>query len=637
MIPKTPLPLPPGWKDAETYVDSLLLFATSSALFRNLCGGVHILDFLTREPDLYSTILPAEWRGFFEQHEVSDILDLLLREDIEPLRQRGYRTANGSPEELERGEEEDEDVTTWRNGPFPPRTLLEYIHEIRRHSFTRDFTPSHDRSKLPRHVAVGMKPKKSHEVEHFSRYVASLAEDVKTIRGEADEGGEITHIVDFGSGQNYLGRSLASPPYSKHVIAIERKQQYITGAKGMDVAAKLAKKTVVLRNKKDFRQSGTGKGCEDGVCVSPSATPANDIDTNGESVQEDSSVTVINVVEEENSPDETNNVNASGKDEGSQPQGHMDYVEHEIQDGYLEPIINHIISKPQQGSSSDGDDTSTSNPSSVMVVSLHSCGNLLHHGIRSLTLNPSVTAIAMIGCCYNLMTERLGPQTWKLPSLRSAHARLERTGTTYDPHGFPMSKRLEDYTYPDGSGRGVRLNITARMMAVQAPDNWGSEDSEGFFTRHFYRALLQRVLVDHGVVPKPGISNASDPPRETAGTPLIVGSLRKSAFTSFPAYARAAFGRLVKDEHYGSAVEEKVASLPDDALHQYVDRYWAGKKNLSIVWSLMAFSAGVVEAMIVTDRWQFLREQPSVKDAWVETVFEYSKSPRNLVVVGVKK
>ena len=57
MIVKCPLPVKSGFNDAEAYVESLLSFITSSKLFQNLCGGVHILDFLTKEPDLYSTVL----------------------------------------------------------------------------------------------------------------------------------------------------------------------------------------------------------------------------------------------------------------------------------------------------------------------------------------------------------------------------------------------------------------------------------------------------------------------------------------------------------------------------------------------------------------------------------------------------
>lgn len=63
------------------------------------------------------------------------------------------------------------------------------------------------------------------------------------------------------------------------------------------------------------------------------------------------------------------------------------------------------------------------------------------------------------------------------------------------------------------------------------------------------------------------------------------------------------------------------------------------KKEIAAIWTLMAFSAGVVETMIVVDRWCFLeeyRERGVVKECWVESVFDFGISPRNLVVVGVK-
>jgi hypothetical protein len=95
--------------------------------------------------------------------------------------------------------------------------------------------------------------------------------------------------------------------------------------------------------------------------------------------------------------------------------------------------------------------------------------------------------------------------------------------------------------------------------------------------------------------------------------------------------------KLVQDPHYGKLIEQKLRGFSDAQLEAYVETYKDSKKNLSIVWSLMAFSAAVVESLIVTDRWLFLREHDAVKDCWVEPVFEYSQSPRNLVVVGVKK
>lgn len=500
-----------------------------------------------------------------------------------------------------------------------------------------------------------MKTKKYHEVAHFSRYVDSLCAVVDEQRGD-----NLTHVVDFGSGQSYLGRTLASPPYNRHIVAIERKHQFINGAKDMDIYAQLAeKKKVRMYNAKTDKC----RKCEDpqapeaaepdvpsqqpGTLESvPSEDPAeNDDDVSMVNVFRDISLTPgeIGFAPVHNDP----NGKLAKKESAApaQPRGVMDYIEHEIKDGYLEPIIKDVIEAPSAGNAGNSVDAIGENdndkPSDarVMVISLHSCGNLLHHGVRSLVVNPSVKAIAMIGCCYNLVTERLGPATYKLPILRSMHPRLTQDAVAYDPHGFPMSKRLEEFEHD--SGAGVKLNITARSMSLQAPYNWGREDSENFFTRHFYRTLLQRILVDRGIVEKPetpedlyGTDESSD---FKTGNPLIVGSLRKAAFTSFSAYARAATTKLSRDPHFGEKVTAGMADLTEEELTHYVEKYWHAKKKLSVVWTLMAYSSALVEAIIVVDRWQFLREDDCVQDCWVEPVFDYGESPRNLAVIGIKK
>jgi hypothetical protein len=213
--------------------------------------------------------------------------------------------------------------------------------------------------------------------------------------------------------------------------------------------------------------------------------------------------------------------------------------------------------------------------------------------------------------------------------------------------------------------KGVRLNITARMMAVQAPFNWGVADSELFFTRHFYRALLQRIFLDRGVVSAPldeqglvgGAVSANGhtsqvnwtPPNgrgpglssDGTTTPLTIGTLRRFAYNDFVSYVRAALAKLTAENSFcavdPSFIKTKMDGLTDDDIRNYELNYAERKKELSVMWSLMAFSAGVVEAVVVTDRYLWLKEQEEVEDAWVEPVFEYKYSPRNLVVVGIKK
>jgi len=693
MGPNQPLPIDSAWQSTDEYINSLLTFVSSSELFRNLCGGVHVLDFLTRKPDLYTWILPEDWRRWFEEVEVDNVLDLLLREDLDQ-----FQASDGS-------------CSTWEGHASPPRTLVEYVSMVRRHSLNRTFSPrqpKHDLETLPRHVAVGMKPKKIHEVAQVAAFVDELSHHLaarkvqgdsphrRTPNGHAREAHDSPEVdtsatvVDFGSGQNYLGRTLACPPYNKKVIAIEQRHHNVEGARGMDVSAHLAKKQKNMINKKEWKAQWEAsrrspQSCETSQLKSEheatgiseaelkdmeARVPMLSLEQNGTSCTTELTHSLKKTVNEHmagstadaNTVAVGNDSSGIGSEAANLPSrtGPILYVEKELSSGDLSDIL------------------SPKSPPSI-VVSIHSCGNLTHHGLRALTLNASVRAVALIGCCYNLLTERLGPPTFKLPSLRSNHPRLEATSTAYDPHGFPMSKRLEDFTFPvkvcsahdplphdtpkesrryynlngemqeiDATGKGVRLNITARMMAVQAPHNWTPKESEAFFTRHYYRALLQRMLLDLGVVkmstpastPDIEIAGGTLSGKDETGSPLIIGTLRKSCFANLESYVRGAVDKLIKDPKDGTAIANKTKCLFENdgqMIKQYKQDYAYAKKHLSIIWSLMAFSASVVESTILVDRWLWLKEQEEVEDAWVEAVFDYKQSPRNMVVVGIKK
>ncbi|KAI9857045.1 MAG: hypothetical protein M1813_008651 [Trichoglossum hirsutum] len=689
MTPLSPLPHSGDFSDSEVYVGSLLNFATSSDIFQTLCGGVHILDFFTREPDLYATVLPYSWREWFQEWGVEDVLDLLMRENLDQF-------ATLSPDTVVEGQQYQEPGSagvSWRGRPNPPASLLCYIRDVRKHLLRRDFRApalsglgSAGQCNLTRKIAVGMKPKKIHEVQNFSQYVDKLASEISR-----DASNEITHLVDFGSGQNYLGRALASHPYHRHIVAVEGKRHNIEGAKSMDVTARLAEKEKLMRHKREYRSqiglSNSGGEAFDSYSTTPGVFPKRPGAKAATEAMASPSLREAEVLHL--------------SDEGK---GSVQYIEHMIDGADLSPVVRQIrgISRvadrgdtaeiierralvkcdgpnslgneqglekhlppgsdvykvepvdapkavnggsrfvPPQQSHADIP-VSLSPPQSLMIISLHSCGNLVHHALRSLVLTPSVTAVAVIGCCYNLMTERLGPPTYKLPTLRPRpNPRVVATSAACDPAGFPMSERLS--TYPHKHGQGIRLNITARMMAVQAPQNWTPADSADFFTRHFFRALLQRIFLDRGVVSAPSepddtVGGCPTNPDAMGTEPVIVGSLCKACYKSFTSYVRGAVAKLSSNDPVrGPIVASLMSGLSDDEIDGYHTRYLPRKRDLSIVWSLMAFSAGVVEAIVVVDRWLFLKEQGDVvKDAWVETVFDYQQSPRNLVVVGVKK
>ncbi|KAM3078198.1 hypothetical protein ACMFMF_004605 [Clarireedia jacksonii] len=610
MPPAKPIPYPDDFSHEDEYVDSLLHFASTSTIFQTLCGGVHILDFFTREPSLYHKVIPPEWQAWLLSCPSMTLLDLLMRDDLSLAREDS-----------------------------PPASLLAYIRSIRSHSLTRAVPAARQKPRaLPRHIAVGMVPKKIHEVANFAEYVVQVADEVA-----AERGSPITHFVDFGSGQNYLGRALASPPYQRNIVAVESKEGNIN-EKGDET-----------KNEAEEKQQPEKK---------KEAHPEIEYDT-----RPTKSLATIYAP-------------SSGK-------GYIQYVEHRVENGDLSAVVSQIQNLQLSASTNSlniiSDPSTTSTPSletisssllttpspSLMAISIHSCGNLSHHGIRSLLLNPSVHAIAIVGCCYNLLTESLPSSSSSespssspslkhpllRPNLRAINLPSPSLPTSPDPHGYPMSSRLRTHNH----GAGIPLNITARMMGVQAPANWANKESDDFFTRHFFRALLQKLFLDYGVVERVALFD-EDKDEEVEGegekkekeyttTPIIIGSLRKSAYTSFTSYVRGALSKLVDPPSctpsphpelrtsVSALVSAKLGNITDAEIAAYEQRYGAQKKELSVVWSLMAFSAGVVESLVVVDRWEYLREavkRGEARSAWVEGVFDYVVSPRNLVVVGVK-
>ena len=616
MKPQKPLPYDSSFTSPEQYVSSLLDFVTTTNLFQHLCGGVHVVDFFTHEGGLFQHIVPPEWQSFLRMTSSMDLLDLLMREDLD-------------------------NVSNQKDTRFPlpvPGSLIDYARQIRRHTLRRELAPHAKKLPvLPRQVAVGMKPKKAHEVTNFADYIDRLAGTVDELRNaESGQNGQnrhinneleamprctvtkITHLVDFGSGQNYLGRTLSSPPYNRHIVAVEGRESNIECAKDLDCLAGLSEREVAMRNKKVWQQYLDSQKPEDEL------TP--------KAKRRLEALTVKDANADLRPKRELKTIYKSEPGKGS-----IQYIAGRLDNGDLTEVIAKLRHEI---------DDKSKDRLGLMGVSIHSCGNLSHHGIRSLILNPEIKAVAIVGCCYNLATEKLGPPTYKLPfmrpSLQAINGRVVRESERRDPQGFPMSERLSTY-----NGIGIRLNITARMMACQAPYNWTESESAAFFTRHFYRAVLQKIFLDRGVIqhiyhgPEGGENAPDKSPFNMSTNPLIIGSVRKTCYSSFTAYVRGALAKLMNDkdyEKYSPVVKEKMSNLTNDEIMEYEAKHKGRKGELSAIWSLMAFSASVVESLMVTDRWLFLKEYDHlVKDCWVETVFDYHQSPRNLVIVGIKR
>lgn len=216
------------------------------------------------------------------------------------------------------------------------------------------------------------------QVENFSEFIDDLVTDIAQQGGK---NGEITHILDFGSGQAYLSRTLAKK-YNHHVVGIESRTANIAGAREMDVRFdNLTKKRERNKKKKRRRQDGAEKILE------------------------------------------------KVKEEEEVVGGSLQYIEKRIEDGNLGEVVSAIrdmsVSAQKEvteAGACDGNDGCADGESEetsgiqvaktldrvlenrvesydkrLLLISLHSCGNLVHHALKAFIATPEVKAIALIG------------------------------------------------------------------------------------------------------------------------------------------------------------------------------------------------------------------------------------------------
>jgi hypothetical protein len=216
----------------------------------------------------------------------------------------------------------------------------------------------------------------------------------------------------------------------------------------------------------------------------------------------------------------------------------------------------------------------------VLLTGLHACGSLSEHMLRLATTVPCITRLAVVGCCYN----HISP--------------LSAT----DPDGFPISSFMRS--------NNLTLSTSALITGCQAPTNWTHNPDSVFGRKHWYRAVLEKLLHDKELVDQEG--------------QRPVWGIRNGDLKSFQAYAARALQSLKLGER---VTTEEIA--------EYEARYQHRTAETAILWTLSVLLCRVVESAIALDRVFFLREA-GLKNADVSPVFDYGESPRNLMIVGAR-
>lgn len=218
-----------------------------------------------------------------------------------------------------------------------------------------------------------------------------------------------------------------------------------------------------------------------------------------------------------------------------------------------------------------------------LLTGLHACGSLSEHMLRLCTLVPEISYAAVVGCCFN-----------HIKPLSPVH-----------PHGFPISGFMRE--------NGLKLSASALVTGCQAPTNWPPQPPNSVFGRKgFYRAVLEKLLHDKNLLPQ--------------GQQRPVWGIRTGDLSSFHAYASRALSSL----HLTLGKD-----VTEEDIDEYEKRFEPRKGEIAILQTLSVLLCRVVESVIAVDRVMFLREG-GMKEVDVVPVFEYEKSPRNLMVAGRK-
>ncbi|KAG9659306.1 hypothetical protein KCU64_g3939, partial [Aureobasidium melanogenum] len=135
-----------------------------------------------------------------------------------------------------------------------------------------------------------------------------------------------------------------------------------------------------------------------------------------------------------------------------------------------------------------------------LLTGLHACGSLSEHMIRLSTTVPCTTHLAVVGCCYN----HINPIS------------LE------NPAGFPISSFMRT--------NKLNLSTSALITGCQAPTNWTHNPDSIFARKHWYRAVLEKLLHDKKLVQE--------------GNQRPVWGIRNGDLKSFAAYTSRALSSL---------------------------------------------------------------------------------------------
>jgi SAM-dependent methyltransferase len=292
----------------------------------------------------------------------------------------------------------------------------------------------------------------------------------------------------------------------------------------------------------------------------------------------------------------------------------------------------------------------------VILVGLHTCGDLAPTTLRLFHESPTVKAMINVGCCYNLMTETGFPPNGGKPtnerndanvassSSNSDHCQSNGCNTNTYIGGYPLSSLCKD--------RMPRMTRTARVLACQSvakrpahvnqsqsdssvasssenasssdlsdPKSIEDQDDEISLPIHLvHRSQLFRAVLQ--VIYEQYYSNQTN---------NYSGQYSREYLATFATYAT----HLIKRQNF----EQKMTSEEMEQLYQKI-----GEPNyhkLVVFDNIRVCLSPVIEALIMKDRLLFLKEQDAQTGVSCQhalfPIFNATVSPRNMAFLSTKQ
>ncbi|KAI9189553.1 hypothetical protein H9P43_000986 [Blastocladiella emersonii ATCC 22665] len=572
----------PSKEQVVAYAAALAAFIEKNQQFYNF----HAVDFFV--DGTFEDVCPEAWRGVVDNAAESE--ETFLGHVIE--------LASNVQSKL------DELESAW------PASLLDFIRTSHSIGLPRDPHPlSIPRHEIDKNIGLGMTPKKVHEVSHLAAFISHVARSAG-----------VANLVDLGAGQGYLSSVLALK-YGHNVLGVDTDPIQTNGATRR--RATLFKR---LRHKLEdpghlvyLNRHITAQDTFDGLVRAHAEAEAAAVDADNAALNHDEI------------PENLRN---------------------------NERYMAHQRKRLRQTTDLDWTEGKWG------LIGLHTCGDLSPITLR-MWRDSTAALVINVGCCYNHISEpyedkfeedMLAPGT-RDKFLKTRIINAPRGATTEtDPSsaaaasamwttdgaaaaaaptpmplapdaacsgaaGFPMSSAV--------AALDVHLGWTARMLACQSTCRWSTQGDAAAeaFRRHLYRALLQQWI------------------HAAAGTSPVVAvhtaKTRRGHLPPFSVYARGAVEALARDHpdaEWTAALVEKTGMATDaelDAFHDESVKQGALKK-IALVWTLRALMAEAIESLILVDRYLWIVEDGR-GDAVLFPLFDHVDSPRNCVILGIKR